>query len=232
VTSIRSSSAIVQFCSFKLPHTRLGGGAKTFSSMIEAKHCRTVMFETYSTFIFAVFFLVATESYMGPTQPQFRALDLDITSRGDIARQGIKLTTGVYRFSTQGITSSAQVDLFSMVHIADPSYFEIIKDRMKGYDVVLYELITDNKNCDTIKGSDFKRQLNTEISATETEKLASQYDLESQVSLYNFISRNRDVVTRNNWFIADLDANEVGVLSLILLKCITLPSLIHLYFPH
>jgi hypothetical protein len=178
--------------------------------MIEAKLYRIVMFETYSTFIFAVFLIVATECYMGPTQPQFRALDLDITSRGDITRQGIKLTTGVYRFSTQGITSSAQVDLFSMVHIADPSYFEIIKDRMKGYDVVLYELITDNKNCDTIKGSDFKRQLNTEISATETEKLASQYELESQVSLYNFISRNRDLVTRNNWFIADLDANEVG----------------------
>lgn len=181
--------------------------------MNEARLHRTFMFDTCSTFIFAVFFIVATECYMGPTQPQFRALDLDITSRGDIARQGIKLTTGVYRFSTQGITSSAQVDLFSMVHIADPSYFEIIKDRMKGYDVVLYELITDNKNCDTVKGSDFKRQLNTEISATETEKLASQYELESQVSLYNFISRNRNLVTRNNWFIADLDANEVSVSS-------------------
>ena len=158
--------------------------------------------------------IIATESYMGPTQPQFRALDLDISSRGEMTGQGIKLTTGVYRFSTQGITSSAQVDLFSMVHIADPSYFEIIKDRMKGYDVVLYELITDNKNCDTVKGSDFKRQLNTEISATETEKLASQYELESQVSLYNFISRNRNLVTKNNWFIADLDANEVGDMSL------------------
>jgi hypothetical protein len=80
---------------------------------------------------------------------------------------------------------------------------------MKEYDVVLYELITDNKNCDNSKGSSFKRQLNTEISATETEKLASQYQLESQVSLYNSIGKNRGPTRTNNWFIADLDSNEV-----------------------
>jgi hypothetical protein len=156
--------------------------------------------------------IVVVNSYLGFTQPlsQPRALDLDINNRGDALQNVIQLKTGVYRFTTKtGTSSAAVVDLFSMVHIADSSYFENIKDRMKEYDVVLYELITDNKNCDNSEGSSFKRQLNTEISATETEKLASQYQLESQVSLYNSIGKNRGPTRANNWFIADLDSNEV-----------------------
>lgn len=156
--------------------------------------------------------VMLVDCYLGFTQPQTqpRALDLDINNRGDALHNVIQLKTGVYRFSTKtGTSSAALVDLFSMVHIADSSYFENIKDQMTGYDVVLYELITDNKNCDDSKGSSFKRQLNTEISATETEKLASQYQLESQVSLYNSIGKNRSPTRANNWFIADLDSNEV-----------------------
>ena len=149
--------------------------------------------------------LTVVDGFKG--SPQFRALDLDITPKSDPARNAIKLTTGVYRFSTKGASSSALVDLFSMVHIADPSYFETIKQTMDGYDVILYELITDNNNCDTVMGSDFKRQLNTEISAAETEKLASQYQLDSQVNLYNSMRNKRN--TKSNWFIADLDSKEV-----------------------
>ena len=80
---------------------------------------------------------------------------------------------------------------------------------MKGYDIILYELITDNNNCDTILGSDFKRQLNTEITAAETEKLASQYHLESQVNLYNSVRKRGGADSKCNWFIADLDSEEV-----------------------
>ena len=117
------------------------------------------MFESYLTIICAASVLISSDCYKGSTQS--RALDLDITWRKDL--NAIRLTTGIYRFSTKGTSSSALVDLFSMVHIADPSYFENIRDKMKGYDIILYELITDNNNCDTILGSDFKRQLNTEI---------------------------------------------------------------------
>ena len=169
--------------------------------------------------IFAAFLLSLVLSYKG--QPQFRALDLDITSRSDATRNAIKLTTGVYRFSTKGTSSSALVDLFSMVHIADPEYFEKIKDTMKGYDIILYELITDNNNCDTVQGSDFKRQLNTEISAFETEKLAGQYHLESQVKLYNSVRKKSGTDNKCNWFIADLDSTEVPTEQICLCRLVT-----------
>lgn len=167
------------------------------------------MLESYITIFCAASLLISSDCYKGSTQS--RALDLDISWRKDV--NAIKLTTGIYRFSTKGASSSALVDLFSMVHIADPSYFEDIRDKMKGYDIILYELITDNNNCDTIQGSDFKRQLNTEITAAETEKLATQYHLESQVNLYNSVRKTGGIDKKCNWFIADLDSKEVHSLS-------------------
>lgn len=140
-----------------------------------------------------------------------RALDLDLSNRfsKDLTGRKIKLTTGVTHFSSNDAHSSASIDLFSMVHIADASYYENIKESMKQYDIILYELITDENNCISPIGSDFKRQLNTEISASATEMLASQYQLESQVDMYNFIYQNGKRGKKNNWFIADLDSSEV-----------------------
>ena len=171
------------------------------------------MFEASLSIICAASVLISSDCYKGSTQS--RALDLDITWRKNL--NAIRLTTGIYRFSTKGASSSALVDLFSMVHIADPSYFENIRDKMKGYDIILYELITDNNNCDTVVGSDFKRQLNTEITAAETEKLASQYHLESQVNLYNSVRKRGGRDSKCNWFIADLDSEEVSPLFIFFL---------------
>jgi hypothetical protein len=50
-----------------------------------------------------------------------------------------------------------------MLHIGDKSYYKEISDRMKAYDVVLYELITDTKNCVQSEDKDYKRQLTKEI---------------------------------------------------------------------
>eukprot|EP00596_Hydrurales_sp_CCMP1899_P007203 CAMPEP_0119039516 /NCGR_PEP_ID=MMETSP1177-20130426/9062_1 /TAXON_ID=2985 /ORGANISM="Ochromonas sp, Strain CCMP1899" /LENGTH=374 /DNA_ID=CAMNT_0007003509 /DNA_START=468 /DNA_END=1589 /DNA_ORIENTATION=- len=85
---------------------------------------------------------------------------------------------------------------------------------MKEYDLILYELITDDNNCISPAGSAFKRQLNTEISASSTELLAFQYQLESQVDLYNSIYQNGKRGKGNNWFIADLDSSEVNRLEM------------------
>lgn len=156
--------------------------------------------------IFYIFLLfLSVQSYSNPSR--YRALDLDISSRYNtgVTDNYIKLTTGIYQFSSE----NALVGLYSMVHIADKSYFESIKNTMEEYDIVLYELITDDKNCYCTDGSDFKRQLNTEISSSETERLAVQYQLENQVSLYNSIYKNSSLSRRNNWYIADLSIREI-----------------------
>lgn len=163
----------------------------------------------YLTIFVAATAAVVSNCYVGPSQPTARALDLEIVYRKEASQSVIRLTTGVYRYSVESAKMTTVVDLYSMVHIADPSYFKKIKESMEGYDVVLYELITDSKNCDVIPEANFKRQLNTEITAAETEKLATQYKLESQINLYNSIKSNRGAKVRNNWFIADLDATEV-----------------------
>jgi hypothetical protein len=73
------------------------------------------------------------------------------------------LTTGVYRFSWGSVGSPQKVrprieqnidnltvDLFSMVHVADKSYYDAVKAITDNYDLVLYELITDNRNCELV----------------------------------------------------------------------------------
>ena len=94
-----------------------------------------------------------------------RALDLEYSN-------GIRLVTGVYSFSwvspdvptpSAPMRTKAQVDLYSMLHIGDKSYYDDISCRMDAYDVVLYELITDSKNCVQADGKDYKRQLTKEI---------------------------------------------------------------------
>ena len=91
-----------------------------------------------------------------------RALDLEYSN-------AIRLVTGVYSFSwsspdvPSSSASKAQVDLYSMLHIGDKSYYDEISSRMQAYDVVLYELITDTRNCVQADGKDYKRQLTKEI---------------------------------------------------------------------
>ena len=94
-----------------------------------------------------------------------RALDLEYSN-------GIRLMTGVYSFSwispdvpspAAPTRAKAQIDLYSMLHIGDKSYYDEISNRMQAYDVVLYELITDTKNCVQSEGKDYKRQLTKEI---------------------------------------------------------------------
>lgn len=117
---------------------------------------RTVRFERpFCTSLWSM-----DSTFLGP-----RALDMEYTN-------GIRLVTGVYSFSwsspdvlssSTSTRTKAHVDLYSMLHIGDKSYYDEISSRMKAYDVVLYELITDTRNCAQIDGKDYKRKLTKEI---------------------------------------------------------------------
>jgi hypothetical protein len=140
-----------------------------------------------------------------------RALNLEFSA------DNIRLTTGVYPFAWRNgggsqtqAQAQAQVDLFSMLHIADTAYFAEISTRMKDYDVVLYELITDTRNCLMQEGKDYKRQLDKEIYSSEAARLASSFDLDTQINLYNSIVWKESCAYCANWYIADLDAVEVA----------------------
>ena len=59
--------------------------------------------------------------------------------------EAVELRTLVTRF-TPGDQSGRVVDLYSMVHVADLSYYEELERKMSDYDYVLVELITSKKN--------------------------------------------------------------------------------------
>ena len=145
-----------------------------------------------------------------PAEP--RALNLEYSTKNII-----RLTTAVYPFIWKRNTyggnrpqTDAQIDLFSMLHVADTAYFTEISSRMKEYDIVLYELITDTKNCLNQEGKDFKRQLNKEIFSSDAARLASRFDLDTQINLYNSIVWKESCAYCSNWYVADLDAAEVA----------------------
>ena len=77
----------------------------------------------------------------------------------------ITLESSVTRFLIEdsdetvgNIGVEAEVDLFSMLHVADQDYYSLVNDRLKqgNYDVVLYELITSKENIDC---EDFDKDL-------------------------------------------------------------------------
>lgn len=150
-----------------------------------------------------------------------RALDL-LVNRND---GKVVLETSVFRFETNAEKKTI-IDLYSMLHIGDQDYYYHIENDMKDYDIVLFELITENSNTITLDNSNdvevsassseiignnesrkpFKRKLrdNVDIMSYKTEKLASDYDLSHQLTI-NF--------KQSNYYIADLDTDTISNLS-------------------
>jgi hypothetical protein len=114
-------------------------------------------------------------------------------------------------------------DLVSMIHIGDRSYYEKISNMLNKSDpnVVLYELITNDANT-VIEGNDymivnqfehlfftktisfnigFKRRLSAQIYSPESQALARQFNLTTQVESFDF--------SKNNWFIADVESERL-----------------------
>ena len=117
--------------------------------------------------------------------------------------EDIKLVTPILKFEKRVSRPNIPkkkicVDLYGMVHIADATYYAQIQDRMKNYDVVLFELITSNQNT---RISGFKRTLSVEVRATESALLAKKFSLSCQLdSLY---------LQGPNWYIADIDSDTL-----------------------
>lgn len=136
-----------------------------------------------------------------------RPLDLVVDRRGG----SVNLVTSIDSFrvpppltSTGGVNTPQQINirLFSMLHVADKSFYEEI-DRLTGKcDYVLFELITQNQNTLSVSDTPLmtKRKLGTDVTSLAAEALAADYKLSSQMSLN---------LRRPNWYIADLDTKSV-----------------------
>lgn len=128
-----------------------------------------------------------------PIKP--RPLDILVDrTRGELA-----VRTSIASFVSNEGPARVELDLYSMVHVADRRYYEQIQSRMDAYDVVLYELITDDANTMT---NGHRRQLlgSIDLYSAKTEALARAYGLDDQLSLD---------LAQPNWYIADLDAAAV-----------------------
>jgi hypothetical protein len=126
-----------------------------------------------------------------------------------IDESSIRLNTGIYQYQyeysrNQSSTATILVDLYSMVHVADKGYYDEIELMMRSYDVVLYELITDNANTVVVDSMDgyfpYKRQLVQDIISIRSSGLATSLNLSSQLMLN---------MKQKNWFIADLDSKTI-----------------------
>lgn len=133
-----------------------------------------------------------------------RPLDLkfDATSRVD-------LVTSVQRFRKSIITQTSLkpsinivVDLISILHVGDSEYFAKLDEMSNNYDIVLHELITDNKN---VYVDGFKRQLSNDVFSPDALRLASEMDLKSQLEELDFGRSN----PRRHWYIADIDSTTL-----------------------
>ena len=73
---------------------------------------------------------------------------------------------------------------------------------MRDYDIVLYELITDNSNTKIDDLSKpYRRALKSEVQALKADNLASEFGFKTQLDM--------DMMSPN-WFIADLDSATVS----------------------
>jgi hypothetical protein len=154
-----------------------------------------------------------TDSF-GNSKP-IRALDLSFEEDGVI-----NLQTSVEKFQRNVLISSPEIyptmgkvhlDLYSMLHVADLSYYQQIDSLLSSYDLVLYELITSRNNTlsmlSSTSSSFYKKQLANEIYSPQAEILASQLGLGTQ--LKNLYLKNKH---KRQWFIADLDSETISLM--------------------
>lgn len=132
-----------------------------------------------------------------------RPIDISLNNKDN----SICLNTDIRRFTLnekpfENVNINYTIDLFSTVHIGDKEYYETLNYRMKNYDIVLYELITnqDNINTDLSRGRAFKSRLKEVVYSRQTEGLAAQFGFSNQLDLN---------LKQKNWYIADLDIETI-----------------------
>ena len=111
------------------------------------------------------------------------------------------LETKMFRFQSPVSQSvpSLILDLYSMVHVGDTSYYEQIEKVMEEYDIVLYELITSKNN--VIVNNEYQKKLTCDIYPSKmTQALAKKFELQTQLCL---------PTQSANWYIADLDVETI-----------------------
>jgi len=122
-----------------------------------------------------------------------------------VTESAANLFTNVYRYEYLSGESPPRalvtLSLYSMLHVADSAYYKEVESRTdEEHEVVLYELITDISNTDSVAGGPLRR-LARPIASPAAESLAAKFSLQTQLSL--------PLQERPNWFIADLDAETV-----------------------
>ena len=132
-------------------------------------------------------------------QVAYRPIDIDIDN--DLLR----LNTGIYNFKYTNESCSVFIDLYSVIHIADREYYTTIQEMMQFYDIILYELITDDENviydnCNT-NNDPYKRRLIRKVFSPQVNDLAMSLGLISQLELNLY---------KNNWYIADLNSKQIN----------------------
>jgi hypothetical protein len=142
-----------------------------------------------SLIVLLVFMMVYVLSFTGKSN--CKPLSLSINS------DGVELQTSISHFSDNKV----ELDLYSMLHVADKSYYDNIEENMKDYDIVLYELITDNSNTVCYDpDKPHRRVLATDLFSIGAENIAREYNFVTQMSMN---------MKAPHWFIADLDSKTV-----------------------
>ena len=133
---------------------------------------------------------------------------IEIVLKKGFPLSNVYLNTNIVRFESYlkstNTNSKIVVDLISTLHIADYDYYKSIKNQLDQYDIVLYELITDNNNIIIDNKNTFKKRLNADIVLLKANELANQLGLRTQMDL--------NPIDNDNWYIADLDSNTVRLL--------------------
>jgi hypothetical protein len=117
----------------------------------------------------------------------------------DVGLEKIRLQTLVRTFRQE--IKNHSLDLYSIVHVADKSYYQDIERRFGDYDYVLVELITPLTNTLTT-GTLGLKQLITPVYSPKAAILAEEYGLASQLDALS-------LSTYSNVYIADLDSSTV-----------------------
>eukprot|EP01041_Mallomonas_annulata_P005437 gene5437-10906_t len=131
---------------------------------------------------------------------------LDISFKGSTIELGSRIFHYESRPNPFDTNTTISVDLFSMVHIGDHSYYNEIESLTKNYDAVLYELITSQDLTIMEENSNVRKKLLSEVYAVQADVLARQYNLSTQLDLN---------LLQPSWYIADLSKEVVDRLEAI-----------------
>ena len=140
-----------------------------------------------------------------PLNLEFYSLDRNHTAKEFSKwKYKVRLTSGVTRFRyfhQKNISQNIIVDLFGTIHIGEKSYYDNLLGALSNYDVVLYELITNENNTDVNKQLPHQRRLNRALYSKSLDQLSERFHWSNQMIL--------PMQEKHNWYIADLSAEAV-----------------------